>query len=80
MFGSYLGGNSSTEWLTEDLNARCLWKLSLEEENNSLLREEFFYEQVAFFNELQSSIFRKEIAWFFKPFLGGSWVQSSRRW
>lgn len=44
-FGSFLERTSSTEWLA-DLNARCLWKLSLDEENNSILREEFFYEQV----------------------------------
>ena len=46
MAGSYLERTPSTEWLTEDLNARCPWKLSLDEENNSLLRDEFFYEQV----------------------------------
>ena len=46
MAGSYLERTPSTEWLTEDMNARCLWKLSLDEENNSLLRDEFFYEQV----------------------------------
>jgi len=46
--GSYLERTPSTEWLTEDMNARCLWKLSLDEENNSLLRDEFFYEQVKY--------------------------------
>lgn len=44
-YGSYLDRTPSTEWLTEDLNARCLWKLNLDKDNNSLLREEFFYEQ-----------------------------------
>lgn len=48
MVGSYLERTPSTEWLTEDMNARCLWKLSLDEENNSLLRDEFFYEQVKY--------------------------------
>jgi len=48
MGGSYLERTPSTEWLTEDMNARCLWKLSLDEENNSLLRDEFFYEQVKY--------------------------------
>jgi len=45
MASNYLDRTPSTEWLTEDMNARCLWKLSLDEENNSLLRDEFFYEQ-----------------------------------
>lgn len=35
----------SSELLIEDLSARCLWKLSLDDENNAILREEFFYEQ-----------------------------------
>ena len=35
-----------SELLIEDLSARCLWKLSLDDENNAILREEFFYEQV----------------------------------
>ena len=46
-FGSYLERTPSTEWLTEDLNARCVWKLTLDEENNHIIREEFFYEQVS---------------------------------
>ena len=46
--GSFLERTPSTEWLTEDMNARCLWKLSLDEDNNSLLRDEFFYEQVKY--------------------------------
>lgn len=50
MAGSYLERTPSTEWLTEDMNARCPWKLSLDEENNSLLRDEFFYEQVKIFS------------------------------
>lgn len=48
MASNYLDRTPSTEWLTEDMNARCLWKLSLDEENNSLLRDEFFYEQVEY--------------------------------
>ena len=44
VFGSYM--NSSANYLTEDMNTRCLWKLRLEKEHNNLVREEFFYEQV----------------------------------
>ena len=44
--GSYLEGTSSLDYLSEDMNAICLWKLSLDDENNSSLRDEFFYEQV----------------------------------
>ena len=44
--GDSLDGNLAVELLAEDLNVRCLWKLCLEDENNTILREEFFYQQV----------------------------------
>ena len=46
VMGSSLDGNLAAELLAEDLNVRCLWKLCLEDENNTILREEFFYQQV----------------------------------
>lgn len=46
VMGSSLDGNLSAELLAEDPNVRCLWKLYLEDENNTILREEFFYQQV----------------------------------
>ena len=44
---SYLEETTSLSYLTEDMNAKCLWKLGLDEETNSSLRDQFYYEQVS---------------------------------